>query len=164
MHRVFPVAVLALLVGAFAALGQAKPDFSGDWVLNKAKSRLQFPDIAVIDRGSMEIEHREPDFKFRRVFVIGVEKDIFDQELTTDGREVTTREGKRKAVSRLSWEGAALVLTTRYSGGSGEATSEVTYRLQDDGKVLEAVERFRSPKHQHENVWIFERKSGGTAP
>jgi hypothetical protein len=158
MYRSLVVVVLASLLGMCAVLGQSKPDFSGEWVLNKAKSRLQFPDITVIDRGSMDIEHQEPSFKFRRVFVIGVEKDIFDQELTTDGREVTTREGKRKAVSRLSWDGDALVYATRYSGSQGDATSEVTYRLQDDGKVLEAVERFRSPKHQHENVWIFERK------
>lgn len=157
MHRVLAALVLALLLGVAVTPAELKPDFSGEWVLNKVRSRLQFPDIAAIDRGSMEIEHREPSFKFRRVFVIGLEKDIFNQELTTNGKEVTTREGKLKTVTKLAWEGDALVYSTRMDLSQGDATSVVTYRLKDEGKVLEAQEQFRGPKHRHENVWVFDR-------
>jgi hypothetical protein len=157
MPRIFALLALAMLAIAPVS-GQQKPDLSGEWVLNKARTRLQFPDITAIDRGSMEIEREGTTFQFKRVFVIGLEKDIYSYELTADGKEKTTKEGKRKIVSKSYWEGDALVYDTRIDAPQGDATNVVYYRLREDGQVLEAEEHFRGPNHQHDNVWIFERK------
>ena len=158
MPRAICLLILAGLLSAASVPAQQKPDFSGEWVLNKAKTRLQFPDITAIDRGSMEIERQGTSFHFKRVFVIGLEKDIYSYELTADGKETTTKEGQRKIVSKSYWDGDALVYDTRIHAPEGDATNVVHYRLKEDGQILEAEEHFRGPKHKHDNVWIFERK------
>lgn len=158
MSRILIFLALAGLLAVVPVPAQEKPDFSGEWVLNKARTQLQFPDITAIDRGSMEIEREGAAFQFKRVFVIGLEKDIYSYELTADGKETTAREGKRKIVSRSYWEGDALVYDTKIHAPEGDATNVVYYRLKEDGKILEAEERFRGPKHKHDNVWIFDRK------
>ncbi len=158
MARFFALLAFCGLLAVAWMPAQQKPDFSGDWVLNKARTRLQFPDITAIDRGSMEIEREGTAFKFKRVFVIGLEKDIFSYELTADGKETTTKEGKRRIVSKSYWDGDALVYDTKIDAPGGDATNVVHYRLIEGGQVLEAEEHFRGPKHQHDNVWIFDRK------
>lgn len=158
MYRFVAFFILVALLTCLPVRAQQKPDFTGEWVLNKAKTQLQFPDITAIDRGSMEIEREGTVFKFKRVFVIGLEKDIFSYELTADGKETTTKEGKRKIVSKSYWEGDALVYDTKIDAPGGDATNVVYYRLKEDGQVLEAEEHFRGPNHKHDNVWIFDRK------
>ena len=158
MPRIAALLALAGLLAVGPVAGQQKPDLTGEWVLNKTRTQLQFPDITAIDRGSMEIEREGTSFQFKRVFVIGLEKDIYSYELTADGKEKTTREGKRKIVSKSYWEGDALVYDTRIDAPQGDATNVVYYRLREDGQVLEAEEHFRGPNHKHDNVWIFERK------
>jgi len=158
MPRFAFLLALAGLLAVAPVPGQQKPDFSGEWVLNKARTQLQFPDITAIDRGSVEIEREGTAFKFKRVFVIGLEKDIYSYELTADGKEKTTKEGKRKIVSKSYWQGDALVYDTRIDAPQGDATNVVYYRLREDGKVLEAEEHFRGPNHKHDNVWVFDRK------
>ncbi|HVN33580.1 MAG TPA: hypothetical protein VMT45_16500, partial [Thermoanaerobaculaceae bacterium] len=62
MSRIHIVAILSLSVGALTALAQEKPDFSGDWALNKAKSTL-VKQLATIEKGTVHIEHEDPVFR-----------------------------------------------------------------------------------------------------
>jgi hypothetical protein len=58
------------LVGALVIAGlahvaaQAKPDFSGECVLNRQASTL--PPVSAVESGVVRIEHREPSCSFRR--------------------------------------------------------------------------------------------------
>ena len=54
---------------AAAPSAQAKPDFSGEWVLNRQASTLP-PPVSNVESGVVYIEHREPEFRFRRTYVI----------------------------------------------------------------------------------------------
>jgi hypothetical protein len=52
-----------LLAVEFAAGGEAKPDFSGTWIFNPAKSKLE---IDPPTKSIFVIEHRDPKFSLSR--------------------------------------------------------------------------------------------------
>jgi hypothetical protein len=161
MKRTFftGIILIGLSFAAVAALlSSAKPDLSGTWVLNLERSRLQIN--IKLERGTFTIDHKEPDFRFSRVFVIDGKEDSLSYSLTTDGREKVTKEPGRTTTSRLYWDGEVLVLDERTVLGDGrEATNVVRYSLVDGGKTLVAEEKFRGPLRKHDNLWVAERKS-----
>ena len=163
-----PWIALCLLIAA-ASVGelragappQGKPDLSGAWIVNLEKSRLQ---IGVkIERGAFTIDHKEPVFRFSRVFVVGGKEDALSYDLTTDGRAKVVTEPDRTSTSRLYWDGDVLVLDERIVLKDGrEATNVVRYSLQDGGQTLVAEEKFRGPIRKHDNLWVADlEKKGG---
>lgn len=147
-----------LCMAVMASQTAQKPDFSGTWVLSLDKSRLQIEDK--IESGTFTIKHKEPDFRFSRVFLVGGKDDTVSYALTTDGREKIVKEPGRTTTSRLCWDGDVLVLDERIVLGDGrEATNVVRYSLQDGGRTLVAEEKFRGPIHKHDNLWVADRKT-----
>ena len=66
-----------VLLGLIAAtpLAQTKPDFSGEWVLTRPASTLPAP-VSDVDSGVVRIEHREPEFRSHRTYVMaGISRD-----------------------------------------------------------------------------------------
>ena len=131
------------------------PDFSGTWTMNAGKSRLE---IAAPDRSVFVVEHAEPRFKLTRTHWSKGEPDAFSITLTTDGREVVTRQGDRVISSRCRWEGRRLAFDSKFEVKGGKATNVVRYSLSADGKELEAEEHFRAPGFRYDNLWVFDRR------
>jgi hypothetical protein len=153
------ILITALLpaVMLFASRSE-KPDLSGTWVLNLEKSQLQIE--AKIERGTFTIEHKEPAFRFSRVFVVEGKADALSYALTTDGKEKIDKQPGRTTVSRLYWDGNVLVLDERIVLADGrEATNVVRYSLRDGGQTLVAEEKFRGPVRRHDNLWVADRKT-----
>ncbi len=153
-----------VLVGALAPTAlliasiREKPDLTGTWVLNLEKSRLQIEDK--IESGTFRIEHKEPVFRFSRVFVVDGKEDALSYDLTTDGKEKIENGPGRTTTSRLYWDGDVLVLDERIVLKDGrQATNVVRYSLQDGGRTLVAEEKFRGPLRKHDNLWVADRKS-----
>jgi hypothetical protein len=156
VHRRF---VAALVVGAAAAAAaQARPDFSGEWVLNLQESTLP-PPVSSVERGVVRIDHREPAFSFHRSYVIGGTPREASFTGVTDGKEFTgTGPQGVLSVSTLRWDGPALVLVMRLKGPGFEATNDVRYELLSDGRRLRATEQGRSAQGNHDAVWIYDRR------
>lgn len=157
MSRIHVAAFLSLSLLALSAPARDKPNFSGEWVLNKAKSTL-VKQLAGIEKGVIRIEHHDPVFKFHRTFTTGGKDDNFLYELTTNGKEIVGEEGNRKLYSRLYWDGDALVYATRIVLPQGEATNVVHYRLLANGRELHVKERFRGPKLSYDNLWVLDKQ------
>ena len=68
MKRVLALTALSLAC-AVPVAGQQRPDFTGDWTLDRASSLLQ-GELAAVDGGSLRIDHRDPSFRFTRTFVV----------------------------------------------------------------------------------------------
>jgi hypothetical protein len=66
-----------------------RPDFSGTWRANWAKSKLQIeqPDSTVFT-----IDHRDPEFLLTRTHTFQGKSDTFSIRLSTDGTEVVVKE------------------------------------------------------------------------
>lgn len=147
-----------VIAAAAAATAQAKPDFSGEWVLNLQESTLS-PPVSGVERGVVRIDHREPAFSFHRHYVIGGTPREASYTGATDGKEFTgTGPQGVLSVSTLRWDGPALVLAMRITGPGFEATNDVRYKLLNDGRRLRATEQGRSPQGNHNAVWIYDRR------
>jgi len=140
-----------------AAAGPAKPDFSGTSTIDLAKSRLQIQ--AKIESGEFTIDHKEPDFRFHRVFVIDGKKDEISYALATDGTAKVEKLADRTRHSRLYWDGDVLIFDVRIVLQNGrEATNVVRYSLRDGGRTFVAEETFRAPVLKYDNLWVAERQ------
>jgi hypothetical protein len=145
MKKAF-VLVFGFLLLASLALAQGKtPDFSGTWVLDKAKSDPMMggrggggggqpgmmPDV------TLTIEHSGTTLKIKRVTKTEQGDRVQDLAYTTDGKENTNPGGRGGEVkSKSTWDGAKLV--TKWTQETPQGSSEVTEvrSLSADGKTL----------------------------
>ena len=133
--------------------GRPQPDFSGEYLLNRAASTLSPAGAANVESSRVRIEHQEPRFRSEFAYVFNNGQHFEGAfELTTDGREVTGVERGQSIVSSLGWEGDAIVFTTR-----GNGTMTFRYELIA-GDRLQMSEQLRGTDHDQDNVWIFDRQ------
>ncbi len=151
------LALTALAAGPRVQPSQpAKPDYSGTWKANFAKSKLQIP---APESTLFVIEHREPHFKLSRTHTSREFSDTWGIELTTDGKEVTREEANRTLHCRLTWEGSSLAFAVRIRLRDGEEiTDRVKYVMAADGKSFTAYESYRGRTAKADNVWVLERQ------
>jgi hypothetical protein len=151
------LALTALAAGPRVPPSQtAKPDYSGSWKANFAKSKLQIP---APESTLFVIEHREPRFKLSRTHTAGEYRDTWSIELTTDGKEVTREEANRTVRCRLTWEGNSLVFAARIRMRDGEEiTDRVKCVMAADGKSFTVYESYRGRTAKADNLWVLERQ------
>ena len=147
------VTAAGVLAGAWVALQER--NFSGEWVLNTAKSKIATPGIQA---GTVRIEHKETAFSFQRTFTTADGPDTSRYDLVIGGSEKVERSGSETRHSRMYWEAGQLVLDEKIEIGGRTATNVVHYSLEDGGRTLVARESFRAPKLQYDNVWVFDRR------
>jgi RimJ/RimL family protein N-acetyltransferase len=143
-----------------AAAGEAvpRPDFTGTWRFNPAKSSLQ---IRAPDETLFVIDHRDPALHISRTHRIGERQDTFSLDLTTDGSEIRVDRAGLRLRARATWEGDGLVFDTRLLRTGEEATNVVRYSLSRDGELFLAEERFRSGSLNYDNTWLLDRVASG---
>ena len=130
-----------------------RPDFSGEWILNRQASTLQ-SGAAAVESGVMRIDHRDPKCGFRINMSAGGQSVEHAWESLSDGVEVA---GGR-VLSRLLWEGDALVFDCRSQGSDESWIMSWRYELLEEGQRLRAVEQIRGGGRDQDNIWIFERR------
>ncbi len=80
--------VTGILLGLSAfGLTQEKPDFSGEWILNRQASTVSVLAKAV-QSGVVQIEHRDPTFRYKAAFMSesGPLQSAFGRTNTSYGR------------------------------------------------------------------------------
>jgi hypothetical protein len=146
-------AVAAALAVALA-LVQPRPDFSGDWVLDRAACTLS-PGADGMQSAVLRIDHVEPHFDVTARFV-GADGKTFEFAFArvSDGSVVATGDD----TSSLRWDGDALVVTDETKRPDFEFRMSWRYELVDGGRRLRATEWLRATNHTQDNVWIFNRR------
>jgi hypothetical protein len=132
----------------------AKPDFSGTWSFNRAKSTLQIP---APDETLFVVDHREPSLRISRTHTVGEKRDTFSLDLNTQGHEVSTTRDDVQLHARAYWDGDTLVFDARLVRAGEDSTNVVRYTLSADGLSFVAEERFRSASLNYDNTWIMEK-------
>lgn len=149
--------LLAIVIIAAAGQQHVKPNFSGSWRLNHAKSKLEIdPPMST----TFEVTHNDPAFHITRTHVMKEGSNTWSIDLTTDGKEVVQKwpDGREVHV-RLTWQGETLLLDSYFLLPDGvKATNVVTYVLSEDAKTFTADERFNGPKMKYHNLWVFDRR------
>jgi hypothetical protein len=151
------IATVILLGVAVSGLAEERPDFSGEWILNRQASTLS-PGADAVQSAVWRIEHQEPTFRHKASFVTESNPIQWEYELLSDGREVVATQQGATTVSSLRWEGNALVVMWQTRHSDGEMKISFRYELVDGGRRLRAMEQVRGTDHDQDNVWIFERR------
>jgi len=130
-----------------------KPDFSGDYVLNREASSLSALVAPSVQTASLRIKHDEPKFSCEGKFsFLNGETFQWAFELSTDGSEVKQTEPVAPAGTDIQWDGDSLVCTSR-----NEAMT-ITFRYEFDAEGhLRLAEQLRGTDHDQDNLWIFDR-------
>jgi len=144
-----------------SALVQQKPDFSGTWKLNVAKS--DFGPLPGPDSRTDVITHKEPSLS-NSVTAEGAQgKQQYTVSYTTDGKEAVNHIGPREVKSTLKWAGSDLKVNSKFVYNDAEVTSESTWSLSSDGKTLTIKAHFTSPMGEADQTYVFEKQEGGSA-
>jgi len=93
-------------------IAQQKPDFSGEWILNREACTLS-PAAGVIQSGIVRIEHRDPTFHYKSTLTSERGQVQIEFELPSDGSEVVSSQQGMKSTSNLRWAGESLLFTSR---------------------------------------------------
>jgi hypothetical protein len=126
------LALLAVVLTASGLVAQSKkPDFSGQWEIDKEKSTR--PDVV-----TETIGHKEPQVVITSTPANG---DSFTIRLTTDGKDNLNIIGGREMTAQTTWDGEKLVTVVR--DPKGMHFTEVR-SLSQDGHV-QTIEGFMDP-------------------
>jgi hypothetical protein len=134
-----------------------KPDFSGEWILNRRASTLS-PAADAVQTGFLHIDHHDPTFRCKGSFASTGKPFEYEYELLSDGRDVVSTHHGVQRVSRLQWDGDALLVFMRTQRPDGDQTISFRYDLIDAGRRIRATEQLRGTDHDQDNVWVFERR------
>jgi len=130
-----------------------KPDFSGEYVLDRAASSLS-PDASAMVSAHLRISHDEPRFRCSARFASHDDAVEFSFERFTDGRD---GDASAPGTSRCYWDRDTIVSEDRMGEGDGTMLMTWRYELTAGGRRLRATERIRGSRSQ-DNVWEFERR------
>src|SRR5579862_3139667 len=116
------------------ANAQAKPNFSGIWKVNVAKS--DFGALPAPDSRTDQITHQDPDLKVH-VSQSGQMGDItYDAIYTTDGKEASNTINGNVFKSTIKWDGDNLAVDTKGSFNGNEFTAKDRWTLSEGGKTM----------------------------
>src|SRR5262245_45411130 len=126
-----------------------KPDFSGEYVLNREASTLSPLGAANVQTANLRIKHEDPKFSCEGKFsFLNGETAQWAFELVTTEGDVTQAEGGSSA----QWDGDSLSVTMQ----NGPLTITTRYEFDGEGH-LRMAEQLRGTDHDQDNLWVFER-------
>jgi hypothetical protein len=154
--RKLGIAALGLLMTTALWAGDGtKPDFTGTWIFNPERSRLE---SSAPTKSVFVIEHQDPKFSLTRTHTRGERSNTLSLEVTTDGEEYYRKEGEYEEWTRMTWLAEELVLDMKIAYRGERGTNVVHYRLTDGGKTFIAAEWYHMPGKVHHNLWVFDRQ------
>ena len=130
--------VLGLMFAAAAAFAAAKPDFSGTWKLDPARS--EFGQMRAPEKMERVIEHKDPEVKIKTTQSTPNGDRTTDTTYIIDGKEQKQDSPRGVILFTPKWDGEAVVIdskrTVTVGGQQVEITGYEKWTLSDDGKAL----------------------------
>jgi hypothetical protein len=153
MHRVLVLALsMMTLIGVAGAAD--KPNFSGEWKMNAAKSSFgQLPAPTSFVR---KIQHADPSLAIIEEQSAGGAQSSTTRRVTTDGKSTTLELNGLAAMCSAAWEGSEIVATTAMDSAGLKFTDRMA--LSSDGKVLTSKVKIATPQGDADLVIVFDRQ------
>jgi hypothetical protein len=149
--------IISLLLLSFAAFAQdARPNFTGTWKLNVAKS--DFGPMPPPDSRTDTIDHKDPVLKQSVAMSSGQGDMQFDLTLTTDGKESKNTIMGNDMVSNAHWDGKTLVVDSKANFGGSDMTIHETQVLSDDGKTMTSAAHFSGGMGEGDQKLVFDKQ------
>ena len=151
LHSIF-----VIVAAASIAMAADKPNFSGIWKMNVAKSN--FGANAPLTSYTRQVTHAEPSLTIeddQKGGYVGAAH--FIVKYTTDGKAVNYDLNGIDMNATATWEGDAIVTTSRDTAGFGLATKG-KMTLSDGGKTLTLVFSAQTPQGALDVVFVFDKQ------
>jgi hypothetical protein len=158
MRRVLLTAMVAAVVIPFTARAQGKPDFSGTWTLDTAKS-----DPAPQGRGGgggmgggpITIKQTATELSITSEGRGGPQTLTYKLDGSESTNQVMGRGGAQSVKSTAKWDGSSLVIdTTRDFNGMTITTKEVR-RLDNGGKEMIVETTAQTPQGEQKRKVVY---------
>src|SRR3954447_5802160 len=156
MKRVLLAATMAAVILPFAAHAQGKPDFSGTWTLDTAKS-----DPAPAGRGggggaaTLTIKQTATELAIQSEGRQGPQTMTYKLDGSESKNEQMGRGGAQTIVSKAKWDGANLVIeSSREIQGMSITTKEVR-SLAPGGKEMKVETTIQTPQGEQKRNAVY---------
>ena len=148
---------LLLCIPAAMLLAADKPDYSGHWVVDLAKSDFgMMPPPSKMER---DIEHKDPDMSIKSLQVGERGEMKTESKYTTDGKEATIKMRNREAKVKAIWDGAKLKVNSKIEFNGSEITQDETWIISEDGKTLTIENAIKAPQGEFTTKSVFTKGS-----
>lgn len=142
---------------ATAAMAADKPNFSGDWKLNAAKSTLgPMPAPTSYTR---KVTHAEPSITIEDTQTgtpAGDQHEV--HTYTTDGKEISYQTNGADIKSAATWDGDALQFNTKASVQGMDIVLKAKMTLGDGGKTLNNAVHITTPQGDLDIIYVFDKQ------
>lgn len=142
------VAALLCLSSPLAWAQDTKPNFTGKWSLDVAKS--DFGPMPPPESIVHVIEHAEPNIKITTTQKSEAGETSNSRTFTTDGKETTskvTMGGTPQDVKTTGkWDGQTLAMVATFDAQGATIQLNDTWTLSEDGKVLTITRMAKTPQ------------------
>lgn len=156
MTRRLACALLVLWSASALAQEAPRPDFSGNWRLDKGKSRLSAP---APDDAVFYVDHSPGWFGIVRAHITDGEADMVLFRAATDGDERVEKWKDGNVVHRCRWEGGTLVLESRNRRRGQKSLAVAKLSLSSEGGTLTLEETLTGSGGKRENTWVLNREA-----
>jgi hypothetical protein len=161
MSRHAIVSAFVVLALAASVSAQSKPNFSGTWKLNVAKS--DFGVLPPSNGRTDVIDHQEPNLKDSVSDDAAQGQQNYTLSITTDGKEAINRPGGLEMKSVAKWDTSNLVVNSKLDLQGNEVGIKTTWALSDDGKTLTESIHLESPMGETDQKMVFEKQEAGAS-
>jgi hypothetical protein len=149
----------SLVIALFAAvaLGDDKPNFSGEWALNIDKSNLgPMPPPTSMTR---KVDHSDPALSFTEAVAGTPQGDVTTTvKVTTDGKESTNQMMGNPAKTTANWDGGTLVISMSMDFQGTEVKLVDKWALGEDGKTLTDNRHIVVPQGEFDVTYVLNKK------
>jgi hypothetical protein len=135
MTRPLLTLAIAAALTCTAAVAADKPDFSGSWKLNNAKSDFG-PMPQGPDKFERKVDHKDPEMKVSTTQAMQGNERTSDSAYTIDGKEHDVQMGPATAKVTATWKDSTLEVIAKREIQGNAITSAEKWSLSPDGKIL----------------------------
>jgi len=133
-----------------------KPDFSGTWKLNVAKS--DYGMLPAPDSRTDVIEQSGETVKDKVSAATQQGKQDYTLTFKTDGTETVNKAADRELKVTGAWSGPAMVVTTKLDLQGNEIVLKANWTLSEDGKTMTQAVHLTSPMGEMDQKVVFEKQ------
>lgn len=150
--RAFCVALIS--VSLLAAAGN-KPNFSGVWKLNPAKS--EFGQAPAPQSLVSHIEHHDPELKVHSEITGPQGTYTTDYKWITDGRENVNSVRGNEVRATVVWNGRTLASNAKTTVNGATLTIVDLWTLSEDGQTLTISRTVQGPQGTAEQKYVYDK-------
>ena len=147
-------ALLALTLLAGTAAAADKPNFSGEWKMNAAKS--SFGGLPAPSAVARKVTHAEPSLVIVEDQTSDLGTQTATRKYTTDGKETSFEANGAEVKGSAVWDGNAIVVSSTVDAIGVRFTDRMS--VSEDGRTLTSVVHIASPQGDLDITIVFDRQ------